>query len=61
MKGYAENAVCPRCKTYTKQRIISRGVRECECGHQFQLRDTNRIQHGRIIRPNRPSISPQGA
>jgi hypothetical protein len=52
LKGYAENAVCPRCGTYTKQRIIARGLRECDCGLRFKLADTERIQNGRLIKPN---------
>jgi len=52
MKGHAENAVCPNCRTYTRQIIVSRGVRECGCGLRFNLRDTMRIQSGKIIHEN---------
>jgi hypothetical protein len=53
MKGYAENAVCPKCHTYTQQRIISYGEREClNCGTRFDLRDTERIQRGKTIKPD---------
>jgi hypothetical protein len=59
MKGYAENAVCPRCHTYTQQRIVyhgghvRRGEREClNCGTRFYVRDTERIQRGKTIKPD---------
>lgn len=48
--GYADNAVCPRCRTYTLQLIVERGRRECtgcRCRHRFALRDTERIQKHR--------------
>jgi ribosomal protein L37AE/L43A len=50
--GYAENAVCPKCETYTQQYIVVRGIRKClNCGEQFNLKDTERINHGRVIKP----------
>jgi hypothetical protein len=53
MKGFAENAVCPQCRTYTQQRIVSHGEREClNCGMRFNIRDTERIQHGKTIKPD---------
>ena len=51
--GFAENAMCPRCRTYTRQRIVSRGERECDCGERFKLKDTVRVQKGRVIRPTK--------
>jgi hypothetical protein len=47
--GYAENMVFPRCHTYTRQRIVASGVREC--GQRLVLSDTERIQHGTLKKP----------
>ena len=50
MKGYAENAICPHCRTYTLQKIVSRGVRRCMgCGCEFELRNVDRIQRNKLI------------
>lgn len=49
--GYADNAICPECRTYTRQEIVVRGVRKCECGAVFNIKNTTRIQHGRVIYP----------
>lgn len=40
MRGFAENAVCPRCRTYTQQTVVRRGRRRCFCGREFDLKDT---------------------
>jgi hypothetical protein len=50
--GYRGNAVCPKCRTYTQQVIVRRGVRQClNCGIGFKLKDVERIQGDKIIRP----------
>lgn len=41
--GYAEDAVCPKCATFTLQRIVRRGIRRCMCGHEFKLTDARRV------------------
>jgi hypothetical protein len=50
-KGHNDNAVCPKCKTFTEQWIKARGVRECGCGEVFQLKDVERVQNGKTIQP----------
>ena len=51
MKGYAENAICPECRMYTRQQIVVRGVRKCECGAVFNIKNTTRVQRGKVIYP----------
>ncbi len=53
LPGWAENAVCPKCKTYTVQRITKRGVRRCECGTEFNLADVERISKGKSKLPRK--------
>jgi hypothetical protein len=41
LKGYANNAICPKCDMYTEQRVVERGVRQClGCLTVFKLKDT---------------------
>lgn len=41
LKGYANNAICPKCDLYTEQRVVKRGVRQClGCLTVFNLKDT---------------------
>lgn len=36
--GYDERKVCPKCQTYTLQRIVRRGTRHCmNCDTEFEL------------------------
>lgn len=54
-KGFAQDAVCPACETYTQQEIVIRGVRRClGCKKVFNLKDT--IRNGRKSRSNSRSI-----
>jgi hypothetical protein len=50
--GYREDATCPKCRTFTQQRIVRRGERQClNCKTEFRLKDVERIRGGKIIRP----------
>lgn len=41
MRGHANDAVCPKCETYTEQTVVRRGVRQCiGCRTVFNLKDT---------------------
>ena len=51
IRGYADNAICPQCRTYTRQQIVRRGWRRCDCSHEFKLSETQRIQGGKVIYP----------
>lgn len=43
--GFAEDAVCPDCRTYTTQEILSRGVRRClGCRTEFKLKDVQTVR-----------------
>ena len=55
MKGYADDAVCPSCKTYTQQYVVKRGVRKCLCGKVFNLKETETLRTARKKRtPKEP-------
>jgi len=44
--GYDEHKLCPKCGTFTLQRIVRRGVRFCmNCNAEFELPKT--IKKGR--------------
>lgn len=54
--GIMENAQCPKCKGFTQQKVVKRGVREClGCHTVFNLKDVERWQGRKLIKPSSPA------
>jgi hypothetical protein len=57
-KGWAQNAVCPKCQTYTIQRIVKRGLRKCECGMEFTLQNTKNKPEEKLMKQFKENFTP---